>query len=167
MLPTQAQYKLLVFPFKSFSTVANKPAVLYTYTPDTILDISSLLALSCCLIIQIPPLIHLMCSCGQNLDFDLAMSQQEYWDLLLHDLIPASHAPLSLACSCFTLLFKPASRCLQNPVPPPYLCPSAHTSQCPGPLHFSRFYHFHAALESFCPTAVPLQRTTCLTLTPR
>lgn len=79
--------------------MANKPPVLYTYTPDIILDSSSLLALSCCLIIKIPSLIHLMCSCSQKLDFDLAMSQREYWDLLPYDPIPAWCAPLSLACS--------------------------------------------------------------------
>lgn len=108
--------------------MANKPTVLYTYTPDIILDSSSLLALSCCLIIKIPSLIHPMCSCSQKLDFDLAMSQQEYWDLLPCDPIPASHAPLSLARSRFTLPFGLASRHLRSPVPSPHLCLSARTA---------------------------------------
>lgn len=118
-LPARSQYELLVFPFKSFSIMANKPTVLYAYTIDIILDRSSFLALSCCLIIQIPPLIHLVCSCSQQLVFDLAMSQREHWDALPHYPILAPRAP-SLARSYFTQLFGLAPCHLLRPLPLPF-----------------------------------------------
>lgn len=93
---SQTQCKRLVFPFKSFPIVAKTPTVLHTHTPDIILDSSSLLALSCCLIIWFLSLSHLMCSCSQELDFDLAMSRQEH---IPRDPVAAPHVPLSPAHS--------------------------------------------------------------------
>lgn len=121
LLPTRSQYELLVFPLKSLSIVANKPAVLYAHTIDIILDSSSLLALSCCLIIQIPPLIHLMCSCSQKLGFDLAMSRQEHWDLLPYDSCPARPPVVSTLRFHFYRGWRRATFC----VPYRHLCLSA------------------------------------------
>lgn len=60
-----------------------------------------------------------MCSCSQQLVFDLAMSQRERWDALPHYPILAPHAP-SLARSYFTQLFGLATCHLLRPLPLPF-----------------------------------------------